>query len=145
MTDRTLTAMETATITVGGKSTDLPVVHGTEGDEQRLRASAKRAAGHFFQPTHARANLIGQPWRPFAVMLLGPLAALGRDREPGRHRKSRAAERRETRPLAAQDVCPHGIAVGLAELKSKHQGIGRSDIHGESAPTQMTAPEATPK
>jgi citrate synthase len=33
MTNRTLTAAETATITVGGKTTELPVVHGTEGDD----------------------------------------------------------------------------------------------------------------
>jgi len=32
MTNETLTAAETATITVGGKSTELPVVHGTDGD-----------------------------------------------------------------------------------------------------------------
>jgi citrate synthase len=32
MTNRTLTAAETATITVGGKSTELRVVHGTDGD-----------------------------------------------------------------------------------------------------------------
>ena len=33
MTDRTLTAEETATITVGGKSTELPVVRSTAGDD----------------------------------------------------------------------------------------------------------------
>jgi citrate synthase len=32
MTNETLTAAETATITVNGKSTDLPLVHGTDGD-----------------------------------------------------------------------------------------------------------------
>ena len=33
MTNRTLSAAETATITVDGRSADLPVVHGTDGDD----------------------------------------------------------------------------------------------------------------
>ena len=32
MTNDTLTAAETATLTLGGKSTELPIVHGTDGD-----------------------------------------------------------------------------------------------------------------
>jgi citrate synthase len=33
MTNRTLSAAETAKITVDGRSADLPVVHGTDGDD----------------------------------------------------------------------------------------------------------------
>ena len=33
MTNETLTAREAATITVAGSSTELPVVHGTAGDD----------------------------------------------------------------------------------------------------------------
>src|SRR6266571_431245 len=33
MTNETLTAAETATITTGGRSAEVPVVHGTQGDD----------------------------------------------------------------------------------------------------------------